>query len=118
MRFICIKTVKLSPRLPNVDALFLESRCYEPPSLQFNKIESHHLSRLFDSYRDEELISKYKNNSCRFGSRQTYAESRAGLQPGLQATDLVEFIVMEDSVAVSLYRIAGFSNDPPRNYSV
>jgi len=33
MRFTCIKTVKLSPRPPNVDALFIESRSYEPLGL-------------------------------------------------------------------------------------
>jgi hypothetical protein len=40
------------------------------------------------------------------------------LQPGLQATASIVFVVMEDSVAVSLYRIVGSFNEPARNHSV
>lgn len=68
MRFTCLKTIRLTSRLSSIEALFIERKPHEPPQLTTNKVESHHLSKIFDTYRDEELKCKQKNNSSHFGS--------------------------------------------------
>lgn len=97
MRFVCLKTIRLSPRISHVEALFIQSKPYEPPQLTTNQIESHHLSKIFDTYRDEELKCKQRNNSAQHGLIPTYADSKTGLLPGFSALEQVNLVVMEDS---------------------
>jgi hypothetical protein len=54
MRFVCIKTIRLSPRLSDATIMFLP----QGPSSADVPAKDHELSKIFDTHRNEELKSK------------------------------------------------------------
>lgn len=117
MRFICVKNIKISPRVNLSDCVFLNSTPYHNPKLSLNSIKPHHLSVLFDTYRNEELkVKKNNKNSNKYGLIPSYASSKNGLLLGDAVTDSFNFIVIEDSSIISIYKVIGLTNVPLRNY--
>ncbi len=117
MRFITVKNIKVSPRVTLSDCVFINQTPYLNPKLCLNGIKPHHLSVLFDTYRNEELKVKKQNKNCnKYGLVPSYANSKNGLLLGDAATDSFNFIVIEDSSIISLYKVIGLTNVPLRNY--
>lgn len=88
MRFINVKNIKLSPRLTLSDCVFLNQTPYHDPKLTLNSVKPHHLSVLFDTYRNEEVRVKRNNrNNNKYGLIPSYANSRNGLLLGDAVTD-------------------------------
>ena len=82
-----------------------------------NKVQPHHTSKIFDTFRDDELKYKLANTQSNgvIQSLPQYADSRTGLQQGYPATLVSQFVVIEACKTVSVYRIQGLSNVPTRN---
>lgn len=104
MRFVCIKTIRLSPRLREATIMFLP----QGPGFTDVPVKDHELSKIFDTHRNEELKSK-QSQCVNFTSK---------LQPGHAQLSLVSFCLIEDSNTVSLFRVRGITNCPQRNYEV
>ena len=119
MSFVRVHSVKLSVGQSPVECFFLPTQAFVSPDNCTNKVQPHHTSKIFDTFRDEEL--KYKlahnthGNQVVIQSLPQYADSRSGLQLGYSATQASQFVVIEACQTVSVYRISGLSNVPTRN---
>lgn len=66
-----------------------------PLHLSANRVEPHHLSKIFDTHRDEELKYKRKCISNKLGMMPTFNETPTGLMLGSSVNKLDYFIVSE-----------------------
>lgn len=92
-----------------------------PLHLSPNRVESHHLSKIFDTHRDEELKFKRKYTSNKLGMVPTLNETPTGLMLGSSDNKFDYFIMAETSshlLTLTLYRCKGLSNVPMRNNQV
>lgn len=117
MRFICLQTIKVNSRIESFDAHFLVMEEQFPVHLSSNPVQSHHLSKIFDTHRDEELKLKKRQLNNKYGIIQTYCERPAGLIQGLSDQKFDYFLVSEcqqSKINLTLYRCKGMSNVPMR----
>ena len=92
-----------------------------PLHLSPNRVEPHHLSKIFDTHRDEELKFKRKYTSNKLGMVPTFNETPTGLMLGSSDNKFDYFIMAETSshlLTLTLYRCKGLSNIPMRNNQV
>jgi hypothetical protein len=95
MRFLCLHTIKINARIQTFDAFFVCMEEQSPPHLSSNPVQPYHASKIFDTYRDEELKFKKRLANNKYGLIPTYSETPAGLLLAQSDTKFDYFIVSE-----------------------
>lgn len=121
MRFICLQSIKINARIQSFDANFILMEEQLPLHLSSNPVQPYHLSKIFDTHRDEELRFKKRQLDNKYGIIPTYTERPCGLLLAPSDPKLDYFMVAErqDSKSnITIYKCKGISNVPMRTFAV
>ena len=82
MCFVRVHSVKLQVGQSPVECFFLPTHAFVSPDHCANKVQPHHTSKIFDTFRDDELKYKLAHTQSKgvIQSLPQYADSRTGLQ--------------------------------------
>lgn len=92
-----------------------------PVHLSSNPVQPYHLSKIFDTHRDEELRLKKRQLDNKYGIIPAYTNHLTGNILAQNDTKLDYFIIAEISnpkTVLVIYKCKGISNVPMRTFTI